>query len=116
MRVITTAVVILIVIGVLCGLAVVLPNIARERVKSRERNILTAGAKMGWSRQQVIDKLGQPTNVAHSRSEFYGADAYEEVPSWPIEHEVLEYNRLFWKLYVYIDLRNRVSRTVLVRT
>ncbi len=82
------------------------------------RGPLVQGARVGMSRQEVIDHLGPPRHIAHSRAEFRRGDTshYKPVPTAPVEKEVLEYYSFVWKLYVYIDHSDRVSRVVLART
>ncbi|MHB1000417.1 MAG: hypothetical protein ACYC27_14350 [Armatimonadota bacterium] len=84
--------------------------------KEHQCKVLTNGIKVGWTTDHVYDRLGAPSNVARSKDQFLGADRYEDVPDEQIEKEVLEYNRLFWKLYVYIDDTDHVSAVYLVGT
>ena len=106
--------ILLIIIPVVLLLAVnwVDPNLIFEP----SRRTLLNGAKTGMSRSEVIARLGQPENIAHSHAEFERTNAYIPVPTYPIDKEVMEYYRDIWKLYVYIGHNGRVSRVVLART
>lgn len=80
------------------------------------RRTLVNGAKVGWTRAEVEKHLGAPTHIAKSISQFTGTGAYQPIPTEPVGYEVLEYYRFPWKLYVYVDDRDRVTHVFLART
>jgi hypothetical protein len=90
-------------------------NQGREAYLAHERRDLLHGVAVGWSKQQVIAELGKPGHVARSENDVKG-EGYLPVPKFPVENEVLEYRSSFWKAYVYIDRRGRVSRVFTART
>lgn len=100
-------------------LIIVVPVVMRfgsSLYKEHQRKVLTNGAKIGWTVDHVYKQLGAPANVVRTRDQFLGADSYDKIPDRQIEKEVLEYNRLFWKLYVYIDDTDHVSAVYLEGT
>jgi hypothetical protein len=84
---------------------------------NRERESLVSGAKVGWSRAQVIAHLGKPDQIARTQEEVL-LYSPEEKPllAYPVDREVLIYSEGHWYLFAYIDSRNRVTRVAMRRT
>lgn len=102
---------------IVCAVVIVLLAMFGERAHTEWTRIsLLRGAQVGMTKQAVIDHLGPPSFTVTSADQFTGGDRWLPVPKYPMEKEVLEYYRLVWKLYVYIDSNGRVSRVVLART
>jgi len=91
-------------------------GVYRESVLARTRRALVDGVTVGMTRAEVIRRLGRPENVARSRGEFERTASYVPVPTRQVEKEVLEYYSFVWKLYVYIDRRDRVTALEVART
>lgn len=75
-----------------------------------EYHTLTSGAKVGWSRQQVLAHLGKPNHTAETLHEVQSdKGTWSPVPDRPVEKEVLIYVMTDRCLYVYIDKQDRVT-------
>jgi hypothetical protein len=104
---------VLVVFGVVLALLV---NNMPSTVANASRRQLMSKVSVGMLRKEVIAGLGPPTSVARSRSDFTRTNSYTPVPPYPVDREVLEYYSYIWKMYVYIDRRDKVSRVVFART
>jgi hypothetical protein len=85
----------------------------------RTRARLAQGAKVGWSRAQVIDHLGKPGMVVSTRKDldYWRRDrSYEPPPTFPFQKEVLVYTDYVWRLYVYIGKDAHVTHVQMART
>lgn len=101
----------LLVMAILVLLFVSTPFIIRER----SRRSLVSGMRVGMTRSEVIAVKGQPDHVAHSLKELTTGGGYN-VPTRPVEKEVLEYHDFVWRLYVYIGRDDRVTYLHLANT
>jgi hypothetical protein len=81
-----------------------------------QKHKLLDGAKVGWTRQQVVAHLGEPNHVAHSVREFTGRGSFAPIPTDTVENEVLQYYEPMFRLYVYIGKDGRVTKVFLANT
>lgn len=84
------------------------------------RTQLVNSAKVGMSRSEVIAHLGQPDHIARSLKELdprtYDFN-YVPIPTIPVDKEILEYYKgAFWKIYIYINNEDRVTRVEVAKT
>lgn len=82
---------------------------------SWERRSLEDRVRVGMSKAEVIRHLGQPRYVARVTGEL-NPGPYKPIPRYRVEKEVLVYSNMVWKLYVYINTKERVSQIAMART
>jgi hypothetical protein len=105
---VTTAVVVLFAVAVVTVNYVVIEKPRRE---------LAAGARVGMNRSEVIRDLGSPVHAVRSLKELHGIRDYAPAPPAPVNEQVLDYYRGYsWRMYVYIDKSDHVSKVVLSKT
>jgi hypothetical protein len=111
-RVVKGCLALLLVLVLLLGLWVFLLEVLpRWQLRSKVR--------VGWTRSQVVRSLGKPDRVARSIGDLTidWDSHYEPVPTTPIEKEVLEYYvGGQFKVYVYMNAKNRVTSVFIAET
>jgi hypothetical protein len=78
--------------------------------------MLTNGAQIGWSEQKIVSTLGQPDLITTSLTAIYDITEYAPVPTRKVGSRLLIYQRVTYRMYVYIDKDNKVEFTQLSRT
>ena len=104
--------------AVLMALVVMIFFISIRVTNSRAQHKLLEGAKIGSTRAEVIERLGNP-GVMFTKQDDLDAmyPMYKPKASFPIEHEVLMIrDGGWWCVFVYINKEGRVTRAVLART
>jgi len=102
---------------VLCIIELLLLLIAGLRLWFAEGYVsLTYGIYAGMSRDELIEKLGQPRQVFHSLDEMRDVHYYP-LPRLEVSHEVYFYEKLPTAgAFIYLDEAGRVTGVFLVAT
>jgi hypothetical protein len=99
------------------GVVVLVVWLTHYRMIEMPRRELVTGARVGMSRSEVVRRLGSPKHVALSLKDLRDVGSFAPRPTTPVEKEILEYYRGFsWKLYVYVDKSDRVSKVIVSKT
>ena len=94
----------------LVGMALVLLLVSGQTT----RWYLAHNARVGWSRSEIIRRLGPPQRTLHSRQQLVRFDQWHKMPQYPVEKEVLVYLDYPWRLYVYVDRNDRVRHVAIL--
>ncbi len=106
-------------IVVMMGLLMLIGLISIRVINSRAQHKLLEGAKIGSTKAEVIERLGEPRWVLTKQSELDELyPGWVPIPHFPIEKEVLMITggTYWWCVFVYINKQGRVTRAVLART
>lgn len=91
--------------------------LATDREFRHDRDALISGARIGWPENKVVAHLGEPTFIAHKLEDLdIVTPGWAPIPTRAVTKEVLVYDRMIWRVYVYIDKQNKVEYVLLART